>query len=55
MDFPLFEGHGWGKRSGIPPKTILSEFPEFRRISMCILDDAAHRIIQTAHIILGKL
>ena len=22
MDFPLFELHEWGKRSGIPPKTI---------------------------------
>ena len=47
MDFPLFELHGWGKRSGIPPKTISSEFPEFRRVSMCILDGAAHRTIQT--------
>ena len=47
MDFPLFEGHGCGKRSGIPPKTIDSELPEFRRVSMCILDGAAHRTIQT--------
>lgn len=27
MDFPLFELHGCGKRSGTPPKTIYSEVP----------------------------
>ncbi len=27
MDFPLFQLHGWGKRSGIQPKTIDSELP----------------------------
>ena len=28
MYFPLFELHGCGKRSGIPPKTIYSEVPK---------------------------
>ena len=27
MDFPFFELHGWGKKSGIQPKTIYSEIP----------------------------
>ena len=33
MDFPLFEGHEWGKRSGTPPKTIDSEVPSLPRQS----------------------
>ena len=28
MDFPFFELHGWGKKSGIQPKTIYSEIPK---------------------------
>ncbi len=28
MYFPLFELYGWGKRSGIQPKTIYSEVPK---------------------------
>ena len=28
MYFPLFKLHGWGKRSGIQPKTIYSELPK---------------------------
>ena len=31
MYFPLFKLHGWGKRSGIQPKTIYSELPLFRQ------------------------
>ena len=27
-EFPLFEPHGWAKRSGIQPKTIDSEVPK---------------------------
>ena len=33
MYFPLFELHGCGKRSGIPPKTIYSEVPSLPRQS----------------------
>ncbi len=31
MYFPLFERHGCGKRSGMPPKTIDSEIPKQKR------------------------
>ena len=30
MDFPIFELNGWGKRSGIQPKTIYSEVPKIQ-------------------------